>query len=272
MFYANWPLQECFNGFPDSLDWFNCSALSLDEHLHHKLLILDFFTYCCINCIHVLPDLHAVEHQYKHTDGLVVVGVHSAKFDNEKDSQNILNAILRYDIDHPVVNDCDGILWSQMGVSGWPTMLVVSPDRRVLHQFVGEGHRDNMLTFVGAALKYYERERLLDKSAVTMSLAKDQILTSPLKFPGKVCVDVVGDRLFVSDTGHHRIVVINMDGLVIDVIGGPIRGFQDGDYNLTRFHAPQGLVWCDDILYVADTDNHVIRKVEMLVWLYLCDH
>ena len=79
-------------------------------------------------------------------------------------------------------------------------MLVVSPNRRVLHQFVGDDHRDNMLTFVGAALKYYERECLLDKLAVTMSLAKDQILASPLEFPGKVCVDEVDDRLFVSDT------------------------------------------------------------------------
>ena len=100
-----------------------------------------------------------------------------------------------------------------------------------------------------------------------MSLARAQILTSPLKFPGKLCVDEVGDRLLVSDTGH----LDRLAGYNIDVIGGLSRGFQDGDYNSTRFHALQRLVWCDDMLYVADTDNHAIQKVEALMWLYWRD-
>lgn len=223
-------------------------------------MVLDFFTYCCINCIHILPDLHALEQQYKDTDGLVVIGVHSAKFDNEKDSLNILNAVLRYDINHPVVNDCDATIWDRMNVSCWPTLIIVAPDNQVLHQFVGEGHRDSMMSFIGAAVNYYDTKGFIDKSAIPLSLAKNQLPPSPLKFPGKVCVDRGGKMLYVSDTGHHRVLVVDQDGLVVDVIGGQDRGFQDGDYGMARFHAPQGLCWCDDVLYVADTENHAIRK------------
>jgi sugar lactone lactonase YvrE/thiol-disulfide isomerase/thioredoxin len=252
-----------FQGFPDALEWFNCSSLSLDDQLKGKLLVLDFFTYCCINCMHILPDLHALEEHYKDTDGLVIIGVHSAKFDNEKDSLNILNAILRYDINHPVVNDSDATVWHQMDVACWPTVMVIAPDCQVLHQFIGEGHWEKMKCFVGAALKYYSKKGLLNKSALPMSLAKNDLPPSPLKFPGKVCVSNDGKMLYVSDTGHHRILVIDQDGLVVNVIGGQSQGFKDGNYATACFHSPQGLCWRDGLLYVSDTENHALRKIDM---------
>lgn len=82
--------------FPSALDWFNTSSpLSFSDQLRGKIVVLDFFTYCCVNCIHVLPDLSTLEKQYSVEEGVVVVGVHSAKFTNEKTSDNIRDAIGR---------------------------------------------------------------------------------------------------------------------------------------------------------------------------------
>lgn len=144
--------------FDSNLEWLNCkNSLFFKDQLHGKLCVLDFFTYCCINCIHILPDLEALEHLHSEKDGLVILGVHSAKFENEKSSTNILSAVLRYDIRHPVVNDSEAKLWHSLSVQCWPTLVVVSPEGKILLSLVGEGHRDPLLQFVGTALKYYKQ-------------------------------------------------------------------------------------------------------------------
>lgn len=108
------------------LDWFNVTEpLSTKDSLLGKIVILDFFTYCCINCMHILPDLKKLEQLYTVEDGVVVVGVHSAKFDNEKDSANILSAVQRYDITHPVVNDGNSSMWMDLKIKCWPTLLIL---------------------------------------------------------------------------------------------------------------------------------------------------
>ena len=145
--------------FEANLEWLNCtSPLSFQEKLRGKVCVLDFFTYCCINCMHILPDLEALEQLYSEKDGLVIVGVHSAKFENEKSSTNILSAVLRYDIRHPVVNDSEAKLWHTLSVQCWPTLVVVSPEGKILLSLIGEGHRDTLLQFVGSALNFYKQK------------------------------------------------------------------------------------------------------------------
>ncbi|KAL6964636.1 Protein SUPPRESSOR OF QUENCHING 1, chloroplastic [Sarracenia purpurea var. burkii] len=194
--------------FPSKLDWLNTAPLMLRRDLKGKVVILDFWTYCCINCMHVLPDLEFLEKKYKDMP-FTVVGVHSAKFDNEKDLEAIRNAILRYGITHPVVNDEDMYLWRELGVNSWPTFTIVGPNGRVLAQISGEGHRKDLDDLVEAALLFYGRKKMLDIKPIPLSLEKDndpRLLTSPLKFPGKLAVDVLNDRLFISDSNHNRIV------------------------------------------------------------------
>ena len=144
--------------FEANLEWLNCTEpLSFSKQLSGKLCILDFFTYCCINCMHILPDLEAVEHQFSSDkEGVVILGVHSAKFENEKSSANILSAVLRYDIRHPVVNDSEAKLWHSLSVQCWPTLVIVSPDGDILISLVGEGHREALLQFVKFAVKFYK--------------------------------------------------------------------------------------------------------------------
>ncbi|KAF5199714.1 Nhl repeat-containing protein [Thalictrum thalictroides] len=259
--------------FPSKLDWLNSVPLQFRQDLKGKVVLLDFWTYCCINCMHVLPDLEFLERKYK-DKAFTVVGVHSAKFDNEKDLQAIRNAVLRYNINHPVVNDGDMYLWRELGISSWPTFAVVSPNGKLLAQISGEGHRKDLDDLVEAALLFYGKKKILDNTPVSLSLEKDndaRLLTSPLKFPGKLEVDVLNNRLFISDSNHNRIVVTDLNGNFIVQIGSTgEEGLQDGSFDEATFNRPQGLAYNSkkNLLYVADTENHALRisqKTSLLV-------
>lgn len=230
--------------------------------------MLDFWTYCCINCMHVLPDLEFIEKKYKDKP-FTVVGVHSAKFDNEKDLEAIRSAVLRYNVTHPVVNDGDMYLWRELGVNSWPTFVVVAPNGKVLAQISGEGHRKDLDDVVGAALEFYDERKLLQNNSLPLALEKDRdsrLITSPLKFPGKLAIDVQNNRLFISDSNHNRIVVTNLDGEFICQVGSSEEGLLDGQFDTASFNRPQGLAYNfkKNILYVADTENHALREVDFV--------
>src|SRR4029450_2510077 len=97
--------------FPEGMQWLNTDKPLRLADLRGKVVLLDFWTYCCINCMHIIPELTALEKKYARE--LVVIGVHSAKFQNEGEVANIRQAILRYEIQHPVVNDRDFRIWRQ---------------------------------------------------------------------------------------------------------------------------------------------------------------
>ena len=255
--------------FPSGLNWFNSAPLSFSENLKGKVVVLDFFTYCCINCMHILPDLAELEQAHSVEDGLVIVGVHSAKFLNEKLPDNIENAIRRYDIHHPVVNDSDIVLWNRLGVVCWPTLVVIGPDQQLLHYIIGEGHSQELKLFVDTAVQYYNDAGRLSKASITTSViahpsgdsAKSE-KTCVLKYPGKVCCTGEEKRLYVSDTSHHRILVLEQEtGVVSAIYGSGAAGLRNGEAGEAQFHSPQGMVRSGDNLYVAETENHAIRKV-----------
>lgn len=154
------------------------------------------------------------------SDGLLVVGVHSAKFPNEKVLDNIRSAVLRYNITHPVVNDADASLWHELDVSCWPTLVIVGPRGNMLFTLVGEGHKEKLFLFTSIALKYYREQGQIKANVIRTQLYRDSLPPSPLLFPGKVTVDTSGDRLVIADTGHHRILVVRKSGQILHIIGG----------------------------------------------------
>nr|XP_008268754.2 NHL repeat-containing protein 2 [Oryctolagus cuniculus] len=250
--------------FPEGLEWLNTEApISVYKDLCGKVVVLDFFTYCCINCIHLLPDLHALEHTYSDKDGLLIVGVHSAKFPNEKVLDNIKSAVLRYNISHPVVNDADASLWQELEVSCWPTLVILGPRGNMLFSLIGEGHKDKLFLYTSITLKYYKDRGQIRDHKIGIKLYKDSLPSSPLLFPGKVTVDQVTNRLVIADTGHHRILVIWKNGQIQYSIGGPNPGRKDGMFSEATFNSPQGVAIMNNIIYVADTENHLIRKIDL---------
>ncbi|XP_064630926.1 NHL repeat-containing protein 2-like isoform X2 [Lineus longissimus] len=213
--------------------------------------------------MHILPDLEALEDKFTENDGVFVVGIHSAKFDNEKLLTNIVSAVLRYGIHHPVVNDQTASLWQQLQVQCWPTLMILGPKNQILLTLMGEGNRELLIEFVGIALEYYKKTDSIRPSHLPMDLAKHHLPSSVLSFPGKVAVNEKGDWIAVSDIGHHRVLIIDKLGMVQYVIGGDRPGFKDGSFKDTKFHSPQGLAWHKDLVFLADTDNHAIRQIDL---------
>jgi thiol-disulfide isomerase/thioredoxin len=249
--------------FDGAQGWLNTDKPLSMKQLRGKIVLLDFWTFCCINCMHVIPDLHKLEFQYPNE--LVVIGVHSAKFDNERDSNNIREAILRYGIEHPVVNDAKFAIWNAYTVHAWPTFVLIDPDGRIAATFSGEGHYEEVSAAIASLVKEFSANGRLDRKQPHFVLERQkQGARTPLAFPGKICADEVGQRLFISDTGHNRIVVVNTAGRVLDMIGNGQSGATDGAYDKATFHHPQGLAY-DGLrrLFVADTENHLIRLVDL---------
>ncbi|CAL8471539.1 g11081 [Coccomyxa elongata] len=252
--------------FPAGAQWFNAPPLKLARELRGKVVVLDFWTYCCINCMHVLPELAALERKYAGRP-VAVVGVHSAKFDNEKDNEAIRNAVLRYDVSHPVVNDARMVLWRDLGVASWPTLVIVSPRGRVLATLPGEGQQQNVDDMLAAALEYYGERGMLDESPVPMTLERERrsSAASPLRYPGKLAADLAGNRLFISDSNNHRIVVCDLEGRFLDQVGGNGAALRDGAFEAAAFNRPQGVAYSArrNCLYVADTENNALREVNL---------
>ncbi len=247
--------------FPTGKDWFNSPPLTFDKQLAGKITVLDFWTYCCINCIHILPDLAELEERYAGFP-VAFVGVHSAKFDNEKVSENIRDAVLRYEIAHPVVNDDEMHMWQRIGVRSWPSMAVVGPKGNLILMVSGEGNKEVIDACITAALTFYPKDIFRhDPIPISLEKAKSPI-DSPLRYPGKLAIDTVGGRLFISDSNHHRIVITTLDGKFIDVIGSGRIGLTDGGYDEARFFRLQGLAFHKGNLYVADAENHALRVVD----------
>lgn len=242
-------------------EWLNTSGPLDPSELRGKFVLLDFWTYCCINCMHILPELKKLEHAYP--NNLVVVGIHSGKFENEKDAENIRAAILRYEIEHPVLNDPDYVLWNRYNVDTWPSLRLIDPEGNLVAASKGELDFETLDRTIKGALNYYRRRGVLDERPLTFDALRSQATETPLRFPGKVLADEAGDRLFIADSNHNRLVVTRLDGSLLDVIGSGAVGRADGGYEAASFHHPQGMALHAESLYVADTENHLLRKVDL---------
>lgn len=239
------------------LGWLNTDhPLSL-AGLRGRIVLLDFWTYCCINCMHILPDFKTLEEKYPNE--LVVIGVHSAKFTNEGQSDNIRQAILRYEIGHPVVNDARFAIWQQYGVRAWPTAVLVDPEGYAVAMYSGEGNRERMDRDIQLLLQMYPAVATQAPFHVSMEYAP----AMPLRYPGKVVADTNHGRLFVADSNHNQIVVLAQDGTVQTRIGTGTIGAADGAYDAATFNHPQGMALAGETLYVADTENHLLRVVDL---------
>ncbi|MEO0512219.1 MAG: thioredoxin-like domain-containing protein [Planctomycetota bacterium] len=256
-----------------NLGWLNTDRpLSFEDDLKGHIVVLDFWTYCCINCIHVLPDLEYLEEKYA-DEPFVVVGVHSAKFTNEADRESIRHAMHRYGIRHPVVIDDGMRIWQTYGARSWPTVVVIGADGEVIGAAPGEGNRDILDRAVRQALDDARDSGVLAERKTDIVLDAEVSPASGLTFPGKVHAAADDDRLFVADSSGHRVIVSTFpdaDGVseVVAVLGSGEPGFADGVRAEAAFQDPQGLAFDPTLgeagtLYVADAKNHAVRAVDL---------
>jgi len=240
--------------------WLNTPTPITLAQLRGKVVLLDFWTYGCINCLHVLPDLQRL--QAKFADALVVIGIHAAKFDNERSTENIRRTLQRLGIRHPVANDASFAIWQRYTVRAWPTQVLIDPRGYVVGTATGEGHGARLEEAIAAVIAVFEQEGALDRSSRALA-PLDRAADGPLAFPGKVLADQHRGRLYIADTQHHRIVETDLSGGVRRVFGTGTPGKDYGRADEARFCQPQGLALADDVLYVADAGNHLVRAIEL---------
>ncbi|MBB2944881.1 thiol-disulfide isomerase/thioredoxin [Actinoplanes lutulentus] len=238
--------------------WLNTGGKDLTlADLRGKILILDFWTFCCINCLHVLDELRPLEEKYG--DAIVVIGVHSPKFEHERDPVALAAAVERYGVHHPVVDDGDMHLWQQYAAKAWPTLAVVDPTGYLVASMAGEGHAEGLSRLIDELITKHEADGTLHRGdgPYVAPPAPDSLF----RFPGKA-IELPNGNLLVSDSARHSIVELAADGETL------VRRFGSESRN-DPFSEPQGLVLLPaevseiagyDVV-VADTVNHQLRAI-----------
>lgn len=246
--------------FDGGTDWFNTpKALKLKD-LRGKVVLLDFWTLCCINCIHTLPDLAKLEAKYPRE--LVVIGVHSPKFDSEKSSESIRKALARYEVRHPVINDADRKIWEAYQVDAWPTLILIDHEGKYVARGSGEGLYDAVDAAVTALTKAAREKKALDEKPFDYR-PDSETSSSPLRFPGKVISDPKTGTMFIADSTNHRVFAADAEGKVLWLSGNGKPGDAEGSLEAARFNDPQGMALVGAKLYVADRKNHKIKSIDL---------
>ncbi|MCE9625100.1 MAG: redoxin domain-containing protein [Deltaproteobacteria bacterium] len=245
--------------FREGLTWFNTENPLSMKALRGRLVLLDFWTYCCINCMHVLPDLKFLEHRF--ANQLTVVGVHSPKFPNEKVDAHVEQAIRRYNIEHPVVNDPSLDYWRQFGVRAWPTLALVDAEGIAVVMAPGEGNLEALNELIAEVIEISRLKGSLKEGPGPRYSAPQT--DQALLYPGKVWADPGAEEIYISDSNHHRLIIADASGEVREVIGCGEAGVEDGGYADAAFFQPQGLHRVGNTLYVADTENQLLRAIDL---------
>jgi thiol-disulfide isomerase/thioredoxin len=243
------------------LDWLNTDQPLGLGLLRGQLVLLDFWTFCCVNCLHIISLLRHLEQEFG--GRLVVIGIHSPKFRHEGNLDQLRHALRRYDIQHPVIHDPELRLWGEYAIRAWPTLVLVSTDGYIIGHYPGEPAGDSLEALIrqsleSASVKSRPRFRQADLPEVQVTTA------SAFKYPSKI-KPVAGEsmRWAVTDTGHHQVALLNDDGAVLERHGSGEKGFVDGARGTGRLNGPEGLCCSASTIYVADTRNHAIRSIEL---------
>ncbi|MBG0853805.1 redoxin domain-containing protein [Streptomyces spinoverrucosus] len=241
--------------------WLNTGGMQYSlADLRGRIVILDFWTFCCINCLHVLDELRELEE--KHRDTVVVIGVHSPKFVHEADHAAVVDAVERYGVEHPVLDDPELATWKQYAVRAWPTLVVVDPEGYVVAQHAGEGHVHAIERLVTELEAEHAAKGTLRRGDGPYVAPEPE--PTVLRFPGKTLL-LPGGTFLVSDTTRHQLVELAEDGeSVVRRIGSGERGLADGSADAASFNEPQGLALLEDgSVVVADTVNHALRRLDL---------
>jgi thiol-disulfide isomerase/thioredoxin len=275
--------------------WLNTGgrALSLSD-LRGRFLLLDFWTFCCVNCLHVLDELRPVE--ATHRDELVVVGVHSPKFVHEADPVALDHAVERYSVEHPVLDDPQLRTWQAYAARAWPTLVLVDPEGYVVAQYAGEGHAHAIDALITELAPSY-RDRGALRTGEELFVAREDESTA-LRFPAKA-VALPDGTVLVADAGRDRLVQLEVDlttvrrslaegelrepnGLcllpediaaavgydvvVADTVGHRLAGVRVADGAVTALaegmNSPWDVAWWRDRVWVAMAGDHTLATFE----------
>ncbi|MHC4850798.1 MAG: redoxin family protein, partial [Planctomycetota bacterium] len=256
--------------FPRGYRWLNTAhPLGLHDDLGGHVVLLHFWTSCSINCLHVLPTLSFLEHQFADRP-LAVVGVHTGKFTAEHDPDHVTAAVQQHGIRHPVLVDRDMSVWRAYGVRSWPTLVLVDGAGKIRFQGAGEPDRDRLVAAVGVLLDAAEgwaevgKEATVPEPPPTPTEQTPPLRLAGLRFPSKLAIDSDRNLLWIADTGNHRVVAVHLDtGEADKVVGAGLPGAADGALDTACFCQPRGIATDLREIYVADSGNHLLRRINL---------
>ena len=242
------------------LKWFNVAGPLPITTLRGRIIILDFWTEGCINCIQIIPTLRRVEEKYPNK--VVVIGVHSPKFANEKNAASVKDAIRRYDIRHPIIHDPQMTIWRAYGVQAWPTLVVIGSDGKIAGTIPGEPDPDRFFTAIDNLAATSAKTGTLKPAALDLTSLQEP--KGRFLFPGKLKpVPGHDKRWALADGGHNQVVLLDDNGKELERYGSGEAGLLDGAKDKARFNHPEGVIASSDAIYVADTENHAIRRINL---------
>jgi thiol-disulfide isomerase/thioredoxin len=242
---------------PD-VEWLNTSRPLDLAALRGRLVLLDFWTFCCVNCLHVIPVLRKLEKRFGNQ--LVVIGIHSPKFTHERKLEQVREAVIRYEIGHPVIHDPDRQLWQAYAVRAWPTLVLISGDGYIIGTYPGEPRFSALEALINTAL---EKESSHNGGAL-IDQKNEEHVTHKYRYPAKIKIAPgTPTRWVMADTGHHQIALLNDHGSELQRYGSGESGFADGTEENSCFNGPEGICCSGHTIYVADTRNHAIRCIDL---------
>ncbi len=241
----------------EDLLWLNTKEKIKLENLKGKIILLSFIRCTNINSIQVLKKLNELQKKYQKE--LIVLGIHSPKFSNEKNIEYLRQEVISKNILFPIANDINLETWSNYQINSWPSFILITPKGKIIGKISGEKVFPSIEESILNQKKYFQID---EKKEIKLGLEKDKLPDRLLSYPSKLILNPKGNEIYISDTNHHRILRIDIDSReILDVVGG-IEGFEDGIFTEAKFNSPNGIYLKDNYLYVADTSNHSIRKID----------
>jgi len=241
------------------LRWFNVANPVPIASLRGRIVILDFWTEGCINCIHIIPILRGIEQKFP--EQVAVIGVHSPKFAEEKSADSVKDAIERYEIRHPIVHDPKMSIWQDYGVRAWPTLVIIGPDGTILARVPGEPDPDRFANVISQLVARAGEAGALKPAKLDLQIEEPP--QGRFLFPGKIKpAPGAAPQWALADAGHNQIVLLDDSGKDVQRYGSGAAGLKDGAADAAAFDHPQGLVATDAAIFVADTGNHAIRRID----------
>jgi len=248
--------------FSQGLDWLNTSAPLKLAHVAGKIILLNFWTSCSVKGHHVLAQLQTLQTDFP--SELLLIGIHSPKYPAQQRSTHLLSTLLRYNITYPVLNDRDLVMCSRYGVRTWPTLVLIDPHNHVVGSTTGNDALPTLRQAIQQLIKKFDPLNRINRNPVSLHLKPPPKTNSTLAFPTGLHTHHHANLLFIADSGHHRILAAQPDtGHITCIFGDGQPGLRDGPAAHARFNNPQGLALDEDALYIADTANHAIRRLDL---------
>jgi len=245
--------------------WLNSTRKIEISDLKDRAILLHFWNRSCISCVEALPDIKKLENELG--SKITVIGVYSSKFENEKDLSVIRNAVLKHDITSLVLTDTDLKLWKKFKVNAWPTFILINPNGREYERHEGINSVKKLVKDAKSMVNKYRYQ--INREPLPLLPEKYNQIGNILSFPSKLEYTsnfIDGSRatsaIFIANSGQNNIVATSLIGGILFKIGSGKEGLADGNFEEAAFNAPQGILFDDQKLYIADTGNHALRVAD----------